>query len=237
MLKNISKVVVFFALLICQFGFAAEKTYSQASQDRFVHLLLYQILDKQDEGYYLEIGAGHPTFTNNTYFFEKDLGWKGSSIDISDEHKNAWYATRQNSLLIEDATQSDYRSILKPFPQVIDYLSLDIDASYDVLLQRIPFENYIFKIITIEHDFYRFGEEFRAEERKILTALGYQLLCPDVSVFFNGMDCIFEDWWVHSSVFSADEFFKLESLDLKAKDHEKLIKTLESYCNLSKTTP
>jgi hypothetical protein len=234
--KKISKVV-FFLLLFCRVGFAEEKTYSQASQDRFVYLLLYQILDKQDAGYYLEIGAGPPAISNNTYFFEKKLGWNGSSIDISNEYKKAWYASRHNSLLIEDATQSDYRSILKPFPKVIDYLSIDIDSGYNILLKRIPFEDYIFKVITIEHDFYRFGDEFRAEERKILTALGYHLLCPDVSVFFSGMNCVFEDWWVHSSVFPADVLATLKSLDLKAKDHEQLIKTLESYCKLSKTNP
>ncbi len=42
--------------------------------------------------------------------------------------------TRQNPLLIEDAMRSDYRQILKSFPKVIDYLSLDIDDSYDVVL-------------------------------------------------------------------------------------------------------
>lgn len=236
MFKNISKMVPFL-LLFSRFGFAAETTFSQASQDRFVHLLLYQILGKKDDGYYLEIGAGDPTFTSNTYLFEKKFGWKGSSIDISDEYKNSWHAIRQNSLLIEDATQSDYESILKPFPQVIDYLSLDIDASYNILLQRIPFNEYIFRIITIEHDFYKFGDKFRAEERKILTALGYHLLCPDVSVFFNGKDCIFEDWWVHPSAFPADVFSKLKSLDLNGKDHEQLIRTLESCCNLIKTEP
>ena len=234
MFRKISRITIFL-LLFCQFGFAAEITYSQASQDRFVYLLLYQVLEKKDAGYYLEIGAGHPTITSNTYFFEKNFGWKGSSIDISSEHKNAWYTTRQNSLLIEDATQSDYRSILSPFPKIIDYLSLDIDSSYHILLQRIPFEDYVFKIITIEHDFYRFGEEFRAEERKILSALGYYLLCPDVSVFFNGTNCVFEDWWVHSSVFPPDVFSILKSLDLNGKDHEQLIKTLESYSN-SKTS-
>jgi hypothetical protein len=223
-------MIKFIQSLSSVFKFMKHEYYSQASQDQFVHFLLYRLLDKKDAGYYLEIGASHPTFTSNTYFFEKNLGWKGCSIDISDEHKNAWCATRQNSLLIEDATKSDYRSILKPFPQVIDYLSLDIDASYDVLLQRIPFRDYIFKIITIEHDFYRVGDEFRAEERRIFSAWGYHLLCPDVSVFFNGTNCVFEDWWVHSSVFPSEVFSKLKSLDLKAKDHEQLIKTLKSCC-------
>jgi hypothetical protein len=114
---------------------------------------------------------------------------------------------------------------------VIDYLSLDIDSSYDVVLQKMFLNDYIFKVITIEHDFYRFGDKFRKDEREILSSLGYYLLCPDVSVFFSGRDCIFEDWWVHPAAFPADVFSKLTSLDLRAKSHDQLIniirKTLE----------
>ncbi len=200
---------------------------SQASQDRFVYLLLYGLLDKQDDGYYLEIGAGHPRNGNNSYFFEKNYGWKGISIDITDCYKETWSSNRQNLLLIEDATQCDYQSILEPFPQIIDYLSLDIDNSYDIVLQEIPFNDHIFKVITIEHDLYRYGNEYREKERRILASLGYYLLCPDVSVFSNGMNLVFEDWWIHPSVFSADVFSKLASLDLKEKSHYQLINTIQ----------
>jgi hypothetical protein len=209
--------------------------YSQASQDRFAYLILYELLGKQDVGYYLEIGAGHPYNGNNTYLFEKNQNWKGVSIDISDEFKHVWTATRQNPLLIEDATQSNYRSILAPFPRVIDYLSLDIDSSYDIVLQNLLSNDYIFKVITIEHDFYRYGDKFRKGEREILSSLGYYLLCPDVSVFFNGSDCVFEDWWVHPSAFSPEVFFKLQSLDLKAKSHEQLINSLRNHYEMEKT--
>jgi len=205
------------------------RSYSQASQDRFVHVLLYEILGKQDEGYYLEIGAGHPSQGSNTYALEKDFGWKGVSIDISDGYKTLWDSTRQNYLLIEDAIHADYRAILKPFPQVIDYLSLDIDRDYDVVLNRIPFDEHIFKIITIEHDAYRFGDKYREDERKILASLGYYLLCPDVSLFFNGRDSIFEDWWIHPSTVSSEVLPMLMSLDLKGKNHEELIKILRKY--------
>jgi hypothetical protein len=210
------------------FGFKHEQmqSYSQASQDQFVHLLLYGLLDKQDDGYYLEIGAGHPLEINNSYFFEKNFGWKGTSIDISDGHKNIWYSTRHNDLLIEDATQSDYGSILKLFPQAIDYLSLDIDNHYDTVLQRIPFKDHIFKVITIEHDFYKFGDQYREKEREILTSLGYYLLCPDVTIFSNGQYLVFEDWWIHPSAFPDDVFSKLKSLDLKAKSPDQIIKII-----------
>jgi hypothetical protein len=203
------------------------QSYSQASQDRFVYFLLYELLDKKDDGYYLEIGAGHPTSGNNSYLFEKNLGWKGVSIDIDEASKEIWYSVRQNPLLIEDAMQSDYKSILESFPQGIDYLSLDIDSNYDIVLQRIPFNDHIFKVITIEHDFYRFRDKYRRDERMILTSLGYYLLCPDVSIYHLYMDCVFEDWWIHPGAFPADVLSMLTSLDLKAKDNGQLINIIK----------
>ncbi len=204
-----------------------ESFYSQASQDKFVYALLYDLLGKQDKGYYLEIGAGEPIHINNSYFFEKNLEWSGVSIDISDNLSERWYAERTNSLLSEDATKSDYDAILQDFPQVIDYLSLDIDGFYDVVLMRIPFDKHIFKIITIEHDFYRFGDVFRERERQILTAWGYHLLCPNVR--HNGF--AFEDWWIYPSAFPSDEFSTLISLDLQDKEHTQLIQTIQNVIN------
>ncbi len=195
---------------------------SQASQDEFVYFLLYDLLEKQDTGHYLEIGAGEPQHINNSYFFEKTLNWDGVSIDISGALTDSWYAARNNTLLIEDATRSDYRLILKNFPQVIDYLSLDVDSVYDVVLNQIPFDEHVFKIITIEHDFYRYGDMYRSKERAILSSFGYHLLCSDVSN--DGFS--FEDWWIHPSQFPPDVFSALKALDLKSKDHKELIQTM-----------
>ncbi|MBY0529297.1 MAG: FkbM family methyltransferase [Rhabdochlamydiaceae bacterium] len=201
---------------------------SQASQDEFVYTLLYPILGKQDAGYYLEIGAGEPTYINNSYFFESNLGWNGVSIDILDVLRGPWNSTRRNPLLIEDATQADYASILRSFPQVIDYLSLDIDGYYDTVLKQIPFDDHIFKIITIEHDAYRYGDVFREKERTFLTALGYHLLCPNVSL--SGF--VFEDWWIHPSVFPPSVFSELSSLNLDGKDNKQVIQIIQSaMCN------
>jgi hypothetical protein len=205
--------------------------YSQAAQDQFVYLLLYQLLDKQDTGYYLEIGAGHPSHINNSYFLEKDLGWKGISLDITSAYKNMWSSTRDNPLLIEDARQSDYTSILKSFPEVIDYLSLDIDADYDIVLNRIPFNDHVFKIITIEHDAYRYGDRYRKEERRILSSLGYYLLCSDVCA---ATGFYYEDWWIYPSAFPSDVLLRLTSLDLKEKYYEPLLNTLQDTFELGK---
>jgi hypothetical protein len=200
------------------------KFHSQASQDEFVYTLLYPILGKHDAGYYLEIGAGEPTYFNNSNFFENSLDWTGVSIDILEKLVEPWNLTRRNPLLIEDATQADYASILQSFPQVIDYLSLDIDGYYDIVLKQIPFNDHIFKVITIEHDAYRYGDIFRKKERTILSSLGYLLLCPNVS--FSGLT--FEDWWIHPSAFPPSVLSEITALDLNAKDHKRLIQTIQS---------
>ena len=199
--------------------------YSQASQDQFVHLLLYKALDKQDCGYYLEIGAAEPVNINNTYFFEKDYGWKGISIEIDSSHTEKWNSIRKNPLLIADATKVNYEEILSQFPKIIDYLSLDIDEQYDTVLKRIPFQSHIFKVITIEHDHWRYGDTYRQREREILTSLGYVLLCSDVWLHSQAS---FEDWWIYPDFFPKHILSKLQSLDLRMKKHSELLSLLKS---------
>lgn len=198
--------------------------YSQAAQDKFVYALLYGLLGKQDKGYYLEIGASDPVCINNSYFFEKNLQWNGVSIDILDNLDERWYAVRTNSLLTEDATKSDYAKILQAFPAVIDYLSLDIDEHYDVVLKKILFTNHIFKIITIEHDFYKWGNLYREKERQILEANDYYLLCSNVKNEGNA----YEDWWIYPSLFPSNVFSALTSLDLREKEHTQLIQAIQT---------
>jgi len=197
--------------------------HSQAGQDDFVHTILYNLLGKQDTGYYLEIGAGEPIYINNTYVFEKDYDWQGISIDISDNLMPRWYAERNNVLISKDATQLDYSSILTEFPQVIDYLSLDVDGYYDIVLKNVLQSSHVFKIITIEHDAYRYGDIYRSKEREILTAFGYYLLCPNVS----NVGAVFEDWWIHPDLFPSDLLQQLQSLNLQDKDFMEIVKNIK----------
>lgn len=52
--------------------------YSQSGQDRFIHEHFFR--DKRD-GVFVEIGAYDGRTYSNTYFFEKNLGWKGICIE------------------------------------------------------------------------------------------------------------------------------------------------------------
>lgn len=205
-----------------------EKTtpyFSQASQDQFVDLLRKKFLDRTDCGYYLEIGSGHPVDINNTYLFENEYGWKGVSIDIDSVFLEQWHRLRTNPLLTIDAITADYEDILSSFPKVIDYLSLDIDTHYDTVLRKIPFDRHVFKIITIEHDYWRYIDRYRDAERGFLQSQGYYLLCPDVWLHSQAY---FEDWWIHPDCFPEEMITALKQLDLKGKKHSDLLDILKT---------
>ena len=152
------------------------------------------------------------------------MNWRGVSFEIESSFAESWSKSRKNPLLIEDATQADYVSILSDFPRVIDYLSLDIDGKYDIALKRIPFDDYTFKIITIEHDSYRFGKKYK-EKQRAFSSKGYHLLCPDVSHFFLKI----EDWWIHPSFFPPSALAKLKSLNLKGKEHKDIVRLINLH--------
>jgi hypothetical protein len=192
---------------------------SQASQDEFVYHLLYGITQKKDAGYYLEIGAADPIQFNNSYFFEKRYGWQGVSIDIEPKFWEQWVKNRLNPLLIADALETNYEEVLKGFPKEIDYLSLDIDHSYDKVLSRVLKSNHVFKIITIEHDRYKYGNTYMKLERKILRDHGYYLLFPEIQI--GGLS--FEDWWIHPKCFSKEQLKNLMKIKSKSREYNNAI--------------
>lgn len=179
---------------------------SQAFQDRFVA----KILNFKRDGYYLDIGSCDAVSTNNTYAFES-LGWKGICIELDSEHNDS-YNVRSCRYINDDATTIDYVRLLEESnaPKVIDYLSLDVDAISTNVLKLIPFNEYQFNVITIEHDYYIHSGIYRDEQRRILTEAGYVLYCEDVLVPLQNdttADCSFEDWWLHKSVLTINEMY------------------------------
>ena len=53
------------------------KFQSQFGQDQFIY---EEVLNKQEKGFFLDIGASEPIALNNTIFFER-LGWNGIAIE------------------------------------------------------------------------------------------------------------------------------------------------------------
>lgn len=191
---------------------------SQLGQDRFV----YTAVSGRRNGYFIDIGAAHPVVINNTHFFEKKLGWQGLSIDLGpeqdgfsgtiggkEEYYKMWNKERSTTLICDDALKLDYSKIFKErgVPKVVDYLTIDLEPA-DVTLKcllKLPFDEYEFKTITFEHDFYRNPyENIKIVEtaRVFLSQHGYEFIDfaslrhPWVLAGFNiNKIVIQEDWF------------------------------------------
>jgi len=164
------------------------KSYSQCKQDLYV----LEKTNNKTNGFYIEIGAYHPTDINNTKLLE-ELGWKGLSFD-SNNISSTWNVVRKNEFICADALQFDFKKCFgdKNVPNEIDYLSLDIDEATLGCLKILPLKDYKFKVITIEHDEYSQGPAKKNAMREILYSYGYTLDRPDVANDGN----VYEDWWL-----------------------------------------
>jgi hypothetical protein len=200
--------------------------YSQASQDLFV-LLMTQY---KRGGTFLEIGSNDPVKTSNTYLLESKYEWTGIMVEYDASFKDAYKSLRPGSKhVFQDARTVDYASLLESKGNCVsrlgafakptmDYLQIDLDvdnrSTLDTLelLDKTVFDTTKFGVVTFEHDIYT-GDYFstRAKSREIFVRRGYQLVCPDVAVHFNGARCEFEDWYVHpdlvANVQSLDKSF------------------------------
>jgi hypothetical protein len=173
-----------------------DQNYSQVYQDLFV---LYKLNGKFG-GSYLEIGCNDPFVNNNTHLLESKFKWKGLSIDIDFNMIEKFRQNRFNPSICKDATTIDYNLLLKDlaFPLNIDYLSIDCEPNYisfDVL-KKIINSNYIFNIVTFEHDYY-IDKSVRDESREFMIKNNYIILEKDVTC--DGINS-FEDWYCHISL-------------------------------------
>ncbi|WJZ48327.1 FkbM family methyltransferase [Synechococcus phage DSL-LC02] len=184
--------------------------YSDAKQDQFVA----NILNFKEDGYCVDIGSCHSIISNNTYVFQ-DLGWTSISVEIESGY-NESYSTRKKGVhLNENALEVDYKKVFEEyeFPKSIDYLSLDVDTVSLNVLRVLPLDEYRFKVITIEHDGYLYGDKYREQQRGLLQSHGYLLLCSNVYVEqpgYEGKEFPFEDWWIDPSEFSEELIEKIK---------------------------
>jgi hypothetical protein len=184
--------------------------YSDAKQDQFVA----NILDFKKDGYCVDIGSCHSIISNNTYFFQS-LGWTSISIEIDGRYNDSYNSRESGVHLNDNALTIDYKKEFEEyeFPKSIDYLSLDVDTLSLDVLKILPFDEYKFKVITIEHDAYLYGDIYQEEQRNFLNSHGYMLLCSNVFVEqpgFEGRECPFEDWWVNPKDFKNTLLKKLK---------------------------
>lgn len=168
-------------------------TFSDAGQDLFA----LEINENKKAGFFVDIGCSFATQKSNSYLLEKYSGWAGLLIDIDNAYTHGISQLRASPFIVADATKIDYVKLFEEYnvPDVIDYLSLDIDPPNATLevLKALPFKEYRFRAITFEHDSYWYGNSVRDESREIFEAAGYTLKKADVT--FDGKQA-FEDWYV-----------------------------------------
>lgn len=178
------------------------KSYSQAGQDLFAGYLLPCTVPRT----FFDVGCSHPTQLSNTFALEQ-LGWRGWLFDNDENACALCRMERQATVICGDATTVDYR---KYYTNTIDYLSLDIDTATLPALVQLLKCGVRFRVATIEHDSYRFGEGPRDEMRAMLRK-DYSLVCADVR--HSGL--AFEDWYVEPALAQAATRFWSTGLDYK----------------------
>lgn len=161
--------------------------YSQAGQDQFVHALL-----PKREGTFWDIGCGGLEISNTRGL--EELGWRGLLVDNSPEARKA-SCVRPSPFFLANATEFSF-----PEPDRVDYLSLDVDGASLDALRNLPLDKTRFSVITVEHDFWRFGDNLRTPMLQLLTEHGYFIVCADVC-----NPDPFEIWAVDDRVFSLQD--------------------------------
>jgi len=184
---------------------------SDARQDEFVT----NLTGFKQGGSYVDIGSCSSKKSNNTFYFE-GLGWRGVCVEVDPAHNESYSNRIGCHYLNANALEVDYGRALADagLPRTVDYLSVDIDESTLPALMLIPFGEYRFRVITVEHDYYHHGDLFRSRQREYLSGLGYELVCADVYVEQPGFDrgeCPFEDWWVHPEEFDPETLDRIRS--------------------------
>lgn len=75
-----------------------EISYSQSGEDR----ALYRYFERQDNGFYVDVGAHHPfRFSNTCIFYAR--GWRGINIDAMPQSMALFRKYRKNDINLEVA--------------------------------------------------------------------------------------------------------------------------------------
>lgn len=161
------------------------KSYSQAGQDLFVNKVLGNML----EGIFVDCGCSHPSSFSNTYGLETNLDWLGLLVDNNPDFVRQCYEERSSKSICADGRYFDWDYHLsvalnahgvEKRRSCIDYLSLDCDEHTDHVLAMILRTKHRFRVLTVEHDAYKFGKEARNSIVEKLIKADYMIVCADV---------------------------------------------------------
>jgi FkbM family methyltransferase len=195
------------------------KSYSQAKQEEWV----IEYFGGKKNGYFLDIGALDGIQSSNTYLLEKQYEWEGLCVEPYYVHLPVLRSTRENVVemgvyssngLFRFSSQTSginetggglfiptitFRDLIKKYnvPNIIDYISLDVEGAEYEALKEFPFDTHISILWTIEHNLYINNDStLKNKVKEIMLANNYviskeNVSCPD------SKDLPFEDWYIH----------------------------------------
>jgi len=193
------------------------KFHSQAGQDEWV----VNFFNSKKNGFFLDIGAHNGVDINNTYYLEKELNWNGICIEadpkIFDILKKNRKCTCVNSAISDKIEEINFIQdgfsgrisdsgnlklisstidlILNDYnvPNLIDYISLDVEGYESKVLSKFPFNKHEFILITVEHNLYTGSGDNKQKIKDILINNGYVILHENVK--HDNFE--FEDWYIN----------------------------------------
>lgn len=174
---------------------------SQEGQDKIV----LELLNNKKDGYFVELGGSNGVTSSNSYVLEKRFEWKGICIEankrfykhlvknrncktvrsvVSDHKEEVFFnndgATGHIDSKGEKMISAPLAQILKEndAPKVIDYLSLDVEGFEEKVLHDFPFDQFRFRVMSIERPSDRLHEKLLAtgyDLHKVIKPGGYWL--------------------------------------------------------------
>lgn len=199
------------------------KSYSQVGQDRWVlEVLKYKkngyFLDigaydgiHFSNSYLLEkeflwnglLVEANPA--NYNFLLDNRPNSKNINVAISDEcgitsinnfnMSSKILNNNQSNIQVEQTTFKNL-FIKYQVPNIIDYMSLDIEGYESKALSQFPFNSHICLTMTVEHNLYLDGDTNKINIQNILLNNNYILIQENISCDNNP----FEDWYIHKSI-------------------------------------
>lgn len=198
--------------------------YSQIKQDKWV----IDYFGENYKGFFIEIGANNGITLSNTYTLEK-IGWNGVCVDASSEYIKSLPENRPNSICLIAAI-SDYDGLcnfenrglfgkiknkegttkcftmktllnITNSPLIIDYLSIDVEGAEMEVLNGFPFETYIIKLLTIEHNAYAYGPKLKNDIYDYLIPRNYIRIEEIANDPIRTCSMGQEDWYIHKDFY------------------------------------
>lgn len=200
--------------------------FSQAGQEDWVEAMT----NGKRNGYFVDVGAYDGIESSNTLYLERALGWTGLCIEAGREQFQSLANNRPLSLninmavmpymgtcgftghAVDDAGErvpcAPLTEILQlaGAPNIIDYMSIDIEGGEVGAVQTMDWKKYTVNLITIEHNLYLHGPQQKNEIYAILSNNGFVRVVDNAPCLDRNPAWFmqpYEDWYAHETFLAA----------------------------------